>query len=276
VTETRWLLRGLEFAALEWGERVGRPTILLHGYLDHAGAWSRVAEALPGWRLALDQRGHGRSPHQDSGTTYHFPEYLADLDALVDRTGPAVLVGQSMGGTVASMYAGARPDRVAGLVIIDGLGLPDASQHAADRVVDFLDGVAHPPVAKVFPSLAAAAARLRHSNPFLDEAWALELAERGTVATNGGRTWSFDPVHRVRGALPYQQDRHRQLLSRVRCPVLCIRPELSPFSPADVEAVASAIVDRRNLDLPGVGHMAHLQAPGEVASAVAAFLASLP
>lgn len=269
---TTYTLHGRDYAALEWGAPTGTPTVLLHGFLDHAGSWARVAEGLGGWRLAIDHRGHGLSPHAGPGETYHFPDYLADLDALLAQVGPARLVGHSMGGTIASMYAGVRPSRVRCLVTVDGLGLFDSSTQSVERMSQFLDEVASPPTNRVFPTVEAAAARLRHSNPSLDEAWARALAERTLRPEGGGFTWTWDPRHRIRGPVPYRHDNHLQFLRRVVCPVLAVHPENSPFAPADVHLLESAIAKLRTVEVAGAGHMVHLDAPAALAAAIRPFL----
>ncbi len=265
-------LHGRPYAALEWGERGGIPTVLLHGYLDHAGAWSRVAPGLSGWIVAIDHRGHGLSPHCGPGESYSFPDYLADLDALLAELGPAKLVGHSMGGTIASMYAGVRPEKVVALVTVDGLGLFDSSTHSAERMTQFLDEMARPPANKVFPSLEAAAARLRHSNPALDEAWATELAGRILRPVVDGFTWTWDARHRIRGPIPYRHDNHAQFLRRIRCPVLAVHPEHSPFAAADVAHLESLVANIRRVTVPGATHMVHLDTPAQLAAAIRPFL----
>lgn len=270
--EQEWILRGRRFTGLAWGEPVGSPTVLLHGWLDHAGSWEEVAAGLDGWVLALDQRGHGRSMRVDPGTTYHFPDYVADLDALVaELGGPVRLVGHSMGGTIVTLYAGARPEAVSAVVSVDGLGLPDGAEDAADRMVAFLDGSRREVRPRVLSSVEEAAERLRAAMPFLTPASALRLAARDTVPVEGGVTWAHDLRHRIRGAIPYRHAHHRQLLARIRCPVLSVHPEHSPFAATDTAALEAAVPDLRVVQIPGAGHMVHLQAPRPVANAVRAF-----
>lgn len=278
MRETTWELRGLRFSCLEWGDPDDPqpPTVLLHGYLDHAGAWEEVAPALPGWRIALDQRGHGRSAWAAAGHGYFFQEYVADLDALVERLGrPVRLVGHSMGGTVSTLYAGARPDRVLALASVDGLGLYDQEAEAADRLVGFLDGVRRPPRSRVYPSLEAAAARLE-STYAISPARALALARRAVVEAPGGVCWSYDPRHRVRGAVPYRQSHHLPLLARIRCPVLAVHPGAPTFAPADLAHLEAAISDLRRVTIPDTTHMLHLQEPALLAAAVSAFFGGEP
>jgi pimeloyl-ACP methyl ester carboxylesterase len=277
MRETRWRLRGdAEWSALEWGEPVGVPSVFLHGFLDHAGAWARTVELLSGWRIALDHRGHGLSPHCGPLETYHFPEYLADLDALLRQVGPAKLVGHSMGGTIASMYAGARPERVLALATVDGLGLHDMGEEAVDRMQQFLDEVERPPVNKVFPSVEAAAARLRQSNLGLAEGESLRLAERILRPVDGGLTWTWDSRHRIRAAVPYRIANHQLFLRRIRCPVLAVRPEFSPFQPENVAALHGCIEQIQVATIPGASHMVHLDAPEALAAVLRPFLDAPP
>lgn len=272
--EVGWTLRGQRFSGLSWGAPEGIPTVLLHGWLDHAGSWEGVAEGLDGWVLAPDQRGHGRSMRVGEGTTYHFPDYVADLDALVALLGGSVrLVGHSMGGTIATLYAGARPEAVVAVVCVDGLGLADGAEDAADRMVAFLDGSRRPIRPRVYPSVAAAAEKLRVGMPFLDPEIALRLAARDTVPTDGGVTWAHDLRHRIRGAIPYRHAHHQALLRRIPCPVLSVHPEHSPFAPADIAALESVVPHLTRVEVPGAGHMVHLQAPAAVAEAARAFFA---
>ncbi len=280
MRETTWTVRGRVLAGLEWGEPVGRPVVFLHGFLDHAGAWSRVVEGLSGWRVAYDHRGHGRSAHQsasddDAFLTYHFAEYLADLDGLLAQLGPAVLVGHSMGGTIATMYAGVRPDRVLGVISVDGLGLADGADGAVTRMEEFLDGVARLPVNKRFASVDDAAARLRRTHPALDQAWSNELAARCLREVDGGYTWSWDARHRLRGPVPYRHDHHARFLRRIRCPVLSVHPEHSPFRDQDVAALEAEIAMVQIVVIANSGHMVHIDAPMRLTECIASFLQSV-
>ncbi|MFN7144999.1 MAG: alpha/beta fold hydrolase [Myxococcota bacterium] len=271
MTERTWSLRGLTFGGLVWGDAVGVPTVFLHGFLDHAGSWERVAAGLDGHRIALDLRGHGRSDWIAPGGSYHFPEYVADLDALVDVLGGRVrLVGHSMGGTVASLYAGAGPDAVDRLVIVDGIGSLDGGAAARDRMVQFLDGIKRVRALTPHPTVEDAARRLRATWPGLDDARALALARRGTRPTEGGVTWSYDPRHRVRAPAPYRQDQHVHLLAAIRCPVLSVHPEHSLFAAEDVARLEAAVPDLRVAHVPG-GHMVPLDAPEALASVIRSF-----
>lgn len=271
-TECGWSLRGKAFGGLQWGTPT-EPLVLLHGFLDHAGGWDRVARRLGRGSMALDHRGHGRSAWVGPGETYHFAEYVADLDALVDALGGRVrLVGHSMGGTVASVYAGARPDRVAALVVLDGLGLPDGGAGARTRMVEFLDGARAPRPERVMVDEAEAAMRLTRAYPGLDAEFARELAQRGTRPVPGGLAWAYDPRHRSRSAVPYRQDQHQRFLEAIRCPVLSIHPEHSPFAVEDVARVEACIPDLRLATVAGAGHMLPLDAPEAVASLIEEFL----
>ena len=286
MLETRWTLRGMDFAGLTW-PGTGPLTLLLHGFLDHAGAWEGVAAGLPGPLVALDHRGHGRSAHNPRGASYLFADYVADVDALVDLLSPndpVRLVGHSMGGTIASLYAGARPSRVASLVSIDGLGIPDGvdspmmagGDPVSERMVKFLDGAKRLPERRAMPSVEAAAERLASTNTMSGPAWARRLAERGTVPVEGGVTWSFDPAHKTRSPVPYRHGHHVPLLRRITCPVLALHPSAGTFADDDIAVLEAAIPRFERATVPGTGHAMHQEAPALIAQAICAFWANNP
>jgi pimeloyl-ACP methyl ester carboxylesterase len=111
----------LKFHAIDWGGH-GDWIVLLHGLASQAHIWDLVAPRLtdPFRVIAIDQRGHGLSDKPDSG--YDFSTITSDLDAIlkalqIDR---GVLAGHSWGGNVALQFAVDQPNRVGGLVLIDG------------------------------------------------------------------------------------------------------------------------------------------------------------
>ena len=109
-------VRGLRYHVLTWGspelatpERP--PLVMLHGWMDVAASFQFVVDALAQDRyvIAPDWRGFGltETPATDS---YWLPDYLGDLEALLDALLPGLqridLLGHSMGGNVAMLYAG--------------------------------------------------------------------------------------------------------------------------------------------------------------------------
>ena len=111
--------------AVDDGGRGGLPVVLVHSLAGNSTHWSKQLEHLRRTRraVALDLRGHGRSERPGNGD-YTIAGMAGDLAAVADTLDldKFVLVGHSMGGGVALAYAGAHPDRVAGLVLVDPIG----------------------------------------------------------------------------------------------------------------------------------------------------------
>ncbi len=123
--ELRIPLRHLSLAAKAWGHRDDAPILALHGWLDNAGSFDRLAPLLQGRRvIALDLAGHGRSDHRAPGSWYPYVDYLDEIAAAIDWLGgaPVDLLGHSLGATLASMFAALSPDKVRRLLLIEGLG----------------------------------------------------------------------------------------------------------------------------------------------------------
>lgn len=105
-----------------WGDCDDPTLVLVHGLTEAGSAWpDAVARWAADWRVvAVDQRGHGDSPRfDDAALNSMFGTFVADLVAVLEEEGPAVLVGHSLGGRVSAAAALARPDLVRGLLLED-------------------------------------------------------------------------------------------------------------------------------------------------------------
>lgn len=277
--------RGLRLRLCSWGPQDGRPLLILHGYLEQGAAWDAVATRLPDRRVvAPDHRGHGLSEHVGAGGFYHFWDYVADVDAVVRHLGaPVDLVGHSMGGTIAALYAATRPERVRKLVLIEGLGPPDATDELLERGQAFLDGKETPRKHGSFPDVRTAAERMRQFNPALTSDEALRLAGRMarpvladdpfvTRPVPGTFTWTWDPAHRGRSPTPFRAEQHRVFLSAIRSPTLLIDGGASPFRLMDRDERRAALAHATERSIAGAGHLIHHDAPDALADALREFL----
>jgi pimeloyl-ACP methyl ester carboxylesterase len=267
---------------LEWraeDSRPGPPLLLLHGFLEHAHTWDLVAPQLAAAGrpvLALDWRGHGDSEWVGRGGYYHFADYSADLAFLVRALGGrAILVGHSMGATAAMNYAGVEPDRVAALVLVDGLGPPDMeSQPAPERYRAWIADLerAARRVHRPF-QLDGAAARLRDRFPRFSPAVARHMAEHGSRPVDGGRAWKFDPLHQTTSPVPFSRARALPVWRQIRAPVLYVEGAESPLRlDPDDQAERLATLRARRVAVPGAGHHPHLEQPEAFTRIVLEFL----
>jgi len=236
-------IAGLPIHYREWpGDGKDRDLVLLlHGFLDHGGTFGPLVAAAAAKLararvIAPDFRGHGRSGWVAPYDYYYFSDYIGDTVRLLRRFDyeRLALVGHSMGGSVALMLAGAWPELVQALVLLEGLGPPHQEPAAAVaqlRVwVEQVDAVrSRPP--RGMPSVAEAAKRLCTLNRRLDPSLAYDLAREGTQAAADGRVhWTFDPLHRTRTPVIFDATRAKAFYRAVRCPTLLVEGELG-YSP---------------------------------------------
>jgi pimeloyl-ACP methyl ester carboxylesterase len=259
---------------------------MLHGFLDTSASFAPMMEDLGDqWRIwTPDHRGHGRSDAVGVGGYYHFPDYLLDLDGLYRHLGleRAVLVGHSMGASIACYFAGTFPERVSALVLLDGIGPPKGI--VADKVPDstrrWIADVrrrdAHS--TKGAETLEAVARSIGRLSTKAAPERLLELAQAATVRDDSGRyQWRFDPLHRTQAPIPFDPLRFRAYLERITSPVLALWAEVSPMHAPDEDARLAALGDVTVETIPGTGHNMHHEQPVAVAEAIRRFLvARLP
>ena len=272
-------VRGLALHALERGE--GEPTLLLHGWLDHAGSFDTLAPLLLGRTVALDFRGHGDSQWVGAGGFYHFVEYVADLDAVLEELSPgapARIVGHSMGAAVGLVYAAARPGRVSHLTMMDAIPLTISSKEVPERLTRYLDDLRRTPRRRRrVDSAEDAAQRLLRNNPRLSEA-AARLIARGGVSPDpeqeGALAWKWDPLLRAHSPLPVTEEQVQLICAQATAPMLAIRGERGMMAP-EPELRARFPYLKISMHTLATGHHVHLDAPEAVASLIAAAWQSL-
>ena len=280
-------LRGVEHHLTCWGPRAApgeAPLVFLHGFLDTGATFQFVVDALARERpiVAPDWRGFGGSGW--NGGPYWFPDYLADLDALLDALSPqapVTLIGHSMGGNVAGLYGGVRPQRVARIVNLEGLGLPRSSAAAApERIRRWLDQLLEPPGFSEYDSLAQFAAVLMRRNPRLEAARAAFIAASWAKLLPDGRyTVRADPAHKLVNPVLYRRDEAEACWRRCAAPVLLVfggQSELRAAVGADGtdEYFRSIYAQLQIATLPKAGHMMHHEDPAAVARLIEGFLAA--
>jgi pimeloyl-ACP methyl ester carboxylesterase len=277
---------GLRLRLCCWGrEDAPRTLLVLHGYLEQGAAWDAVARALvaadPDLRvLAPDQRGHGLSDHIGPGGAYHFWDYVADVQRLLDALGLEVVdvLGHSMGGAVASLFAGARPDQVRRLVLVEGLGPADTTALSVERGRMFLDDVRRDRQHRPMADAAEATARMQRANPHLPAAVASALAVRTVRPVDpadpaAGVVWTWDVRHRHRFPYPFSESAFRSFLARVTAPTLTVYGGRSVFLVDEHRAREASLARVETAVVPQAGHLAHHDRPEALASVISAHLA---
>lgn len=277
--------QGLPIHCLEWGEPVGVPIVLVHGFLDQAHSWKFFVAELgaqvrqPLWIVAPDCRGHGDSGWVGAGGYYHFPDYVLDLENVIQALGAAQcnLIGHSMGGTISFLYTGAFPKRVNKLALIEGVGpvgmnFSDAPLRMGKWITEVRERGRHH--FREYTSIAAGAGQLRQTNPRITEDRALELASAGMKQNGKGNwVWKFDPLHRTAAPQPFYTAQALEFLRRIDCPVLIVEgKESRQTQRADKQERYDAIANHRRVVVERAGHMVHQDNPAKLAELVAALL----
>ena len=280
-------VRGLRYHVRQWGEP-GQPKLfMVHGWMDCSASFQFVVDALQaGWHvIAPDWRGFGLT--ESSGTDcYWFPDYLGDLDALLDHYSPldAVnLLGHSMGGNVVALYAGVRAQRVKKLINLEGFGLSATTpQMAPERYAKWLDALKAPQDLRTYASCELVAARLQKTNPRLSSERAAFLSQHWSRQNAAGQ-WEIlgDDAHKRPSPMLYHEAEVMACWAQTRAPVLWVEAELTDMwrwmggkdkARAEIDHRMTAIPRVTKAMLPDAGHMLHHDQPELLAGMIEQFL----
>ena len=286
-------IRHLDYHVRVWGEPSPDrpPLVLVHGWMDVAASWQFMVDAMGEDRhiIAPDWRGFGltRGPATDN---YWFPDYLADLDALLDHYAsdqPIDLVGHSMGGNVVMVYAGVRPQRIRRLVNLEGFGMPATRPaQAPGRYAQWLDELKAlrrgDMDLKAYDSLDGVARRLMKTNPRLTEDKARWLAGEWAQTDDQGQ-WRIlgDPAHKVVNAQLYRLDEVQEVFARITAPLLSVTASddslgqwwKGRYTLEEYRQRLKVVPDLREAHLDDAGHMLHHDQPQALARLIETFLA---
>ena len=281
-----------------WGDPAAQPLLLVHGWMDVAASYQFMVDALSPefferhFIVAPDWRGFGQStgPACDH---YSFPDYLGDLEWLLDRYAgerPACLVGHSMGGNIAMMYAGTRPARIRRLVNLEGFGMPASRpERAPERYAQWLDELKAlhrgDKVLRSYDDARGVAARLMKTNHRLPQDKADWLAREWAaprVQPDGSTRHEIlgDAAHRIVNAQLFRVDEVLALYARITAPTLVVEASDDSlagwwgerFTLAEFHQRLQAVPDLRREVIADSGHMLHHDQPQALAALLEDFL----
>ena len=222
--EIRLSLPHIELAAHVFGPADGHPVIALHGWLDNANSFARLAPKLAGLRIvALDMAGHGLSQHRPVGADYALWDYAHDVLQVAEQLGweRFSLMGHSLGAIVSVVLAGAVPERIERLALIDAVVPPGAAaESTAERFGQALQAqlALSDKRKSVYPSLARGVEVRMNGLVAVSRGAAELLAQRGLMPVPGGFSWRSDSRLTLPTPLRMTQEQAMSFVHRIACP----------------------------------------------------------
>ncbi|HXG52903.1 MAG TPA: alpha/beta hydrolase [candidate division Zixibacteria bacterium] len=275
---------GLRLHYLEWGDPSGRTVVFVHGIRDQGRSWERFLEALLargcaiGHAVALDLRGHGDSDWPDRNRGYQHEDFLADLAGLLRHLDKesVTIIGHSLGGSMALLYAGAFPAKVERMVLLESLGpFARADDEVPEIVAERLAGRSYIELPFPYESVEAAAKALQKRFPLLPDDAALHMARYGTRKKGDRYVWKHDPVLRYRTTTVLSEGQIEAFIRRVTCPILFVYGTESDFMRSVRGPRVKLFTNARIVGLQGAGHHIPHEKPEELADIVAPFLSGV-
>ncbi|MCP5334396.1 MAG: alpha/beta hydrolase [Oceanospirillaceae bacterium] len=269
-------VRGMQLRGIRFGQ--GKPLLALHGWLDNAASFSKLAPLLTGYEVfAVDLPGHGLSDHLPAQQHYHVWQGTEDVELLADALGLTefALMGHSMGAAIATLYAAVFPQRISHLVLLDALGpLTHEPVQAVDNMRDaILQMKAIKPEQRVLPA-AESFISTRLQGPLALQQEAAELiVGRAIQAVPGGFCWRSDKRLKNPSLLRLSNEQLQAFLQAIRAPVLGLFASDGIYTREFIDGRWQHLQANKELHWLIGGHHFHLQGDvADVARRVLAFL----
>ncbi|MBA3537859.1 MAG: alpha/beta hydrolase [Tatlockia sp.] len=268
---------GFTIAYKTWGNPDLPPLLALHGWLDNANSFDRLAPFLEGqfYLIAIDFPGHGHSSHLPEGCHYHFYDGIFNVLEIIKALGlkQIHLLGHSMGACLASLIAGVVPEQILSLVLIEALG-PFSNPESSTR--EQLANYAHQ-VCKVknkearpYQTLEQAALR-RAQKGYLAQEFTEILAKRGLQEKDQGFYWRHDRRLLISSPLTMTEGQVLSCLTGISTKSCLIRASKGyDFDPEILQKRVEAVQNLQIYELEG-GHHIHMEHPEAVARCLTSF-----
>ncbi len=301
-------IRTHNYHVLSWGQpQAGQlPLVMVHGWMDVGASFQFVVDALEHTPLAgrhiiaPDWRGYGLTHHFNNAAkrcqgedtdNYWLPDYMADLDFLIDHFSPDApvdLLGHSLGGNVVMSYAGVRPERIHKLINLEGFGMPETKPaQAPKRYAQWLDHLkSHHKgelAMRAYPALSGVASRLMKTNPRLLADKADWLAQHWSAPNAAGEFEILgDPAHKIVNANLARLEETLALYQRISMPLLAVEASddsmtgwyKDRYTLADYHERLKHVANVRIERIEDAGHMLHHDQPEQLARLISSFLLS--
>lgn len=264
-TSHSYFSQRLRLHFLDWGNEASKAMLLVHGIQDHCRSWDWVAQAFRDQYhiLAPDLRGHGDSEWSKAGT-YSRLEYVYDIAQLIrqQELNPLTIISHSLGGTIASMFAGVYPEKVKKLVIVEGIGFYP-SRDSGDpslRLKEWIEAnySLASRIPKRYGTQEEAYQRMQEANPHLSPNQARHLAQNGSNRNEDGTyTWKFDNYTRARTPYDVPEGDIRKLWQRINCPVLIVNSKQGYPNRIGQNGTLNEFSNVRLVEIDGAGHWTH-------------------
>lgn len=276
-------VRGLEYHIQEWGDPSKPLIFLLHGWMDCGATFQFSAQHLENdYRLvAPDLRGFGNTEHANA---YWFPDYLADLDVLLDHyspNSPVNLAGHSMGGNISLLYAGVRPDRISKVLSLEGLGLRRTdSNETPEKYRSWMREALSGEPAKVYPNRTSLQYSVHKGNPSLSPEMVEMLADiwGKPVGDEGAMMLKHDHAHRYTNPVRYNLDDTFACWKEVTARVGIVMADASTYyqrfakeGRIDEAIQLLNVREQDNFIVEDSGHMLHIEQPEATAQCLRTF-----
>jgi len=298
-------VRGVPYHVLRWSKSAGAlphtdpqpPLVLMHGWMDVGASFQFMVDALSlaflqgRTLIAPSWRGFGLS--ESAQEHFWFPDYLADLEVLLDHYAPNTavdLLGHSMGGNVVMMYAGIRPERIRKLINLEGFGMPaNTPEQAPQRYAQWLHELQRvrqgEMALKTYDNAQGVARRLMKTNPRLPEEKALWLAHQWARPITGGPQagqWEIlgSAAHKVVSAQLYRVEEVLEIWKRITAPVLMVQASLNEmpawwknsYTLDEFTQRIQVVSQVQHAKIEPAGHMLHHDQPQQLAALIEDFL----